>query len=70
MTTVQPLGIPLLICGVILLGYAAHFSLLPVDQLFSTPAGRFTDRTLWYLLAGLTAVLGGAFLAVFGKQAG
>ena len=70
MTTAQPLGIPVVIFGVILLGFAAHFSLLPVDPLFGMPAGPFTDRTAWSLLAGLAAVLGGAFLAVFGKRAG
>jgi hypothetical protein len=40
----------------------------PVDQLSNALTGRFTDRTMWYLIAGIAAAVGGAALVAFGRR--
>ena len=40
----------------------------PIDQLSNTLTGRFTDRTMWYLIAGIAAAVGGAALLVFRRR--
>jgi drug/metabolite transporter (DMT)-like permease len=68
MKTSQILGISVLVLGAVLLGFAYNASEAPVDQLSNTLTGRYTDRTMWYILAGIVAVAGGGFLAIFGKR--
>ena len=64
----RSVGIAALIVGVVLLGLAYHFSQAPLDQLSNTMTGRYTDNTMWYVIAGVVAVVSGGVLTVFGKS--
>lgn len=55
--------------GAVLLGFAYHASNAPIDQITNTLTGRYTDQTMWYLAVGIAAVVGGGFLALFGRRA-
>jgi hypothetical protein len=68
MNTSQPLGIAVLTLGVVLLGFAYHFSEAPTDQISNALTGRYTDSTMWYIVAGsVTAVIAG-FLTAVGRR--
>jgi drug/metabolite transporter (DMT)-like permease len=68
MSSSQILGIVAAVIGAILVGFAYHASNAPLDQLSNTLTGRFTDRTMWYLVFGVGTALGGMLLALFGKR--
>ncbi|MFV8834054.1 DUF3185 family protein [Aquisalimonas sp.] len=64
MKTNQILGVVLLVAGVILLftGWQASESL--GEQVHETFTGRFTDSTMWYLVGGAAASVGGLLLLI------
>ena len=62
------LGVTIFIVGAILLGLGYRASGAPVDQLSDALTGRYTDRTMWYIIAGVAAVFGGGLLAVIGSR--
>lgn len=68
MSASQILGIVVAVIGAILVGFAYHASNAPLDQLSNTLTGRFTDRTMWYLVLGIGVALGGTLIALFGKR--
>jgi drug/metabolite transporter (DMT)-like permease len=68
MKPIQMLGVVVFAVGVVLLGFAYHASNAPLDRLSNTLTGRFTNETMWYLVLGAAAALGGALLALFGKR--
>jgi len=67
--TNQILGAVLFAIGIVLLGFGFHSSNAPVDQLFSTLTGRYTDQTMWYFILGTTAAVAGAMVFAFGRRA-
>ncbi len=68
MKSIQILGVVALVVGAVLLGFAYHASNAPLDQLSNTLTGRYSDRTMWYIVLGVAAAIGGSLLAVFGKR--
>ena len=68
MNTGRKLGVAVLVLGVVLLGFAYHFSEAPVDQISNALTGRYSDSTMWYIIAGIAAVVGGGFLTVSAKR--
>ena len=68
MKPIQMLGIVIFVVGAILLGFAYHASNAPLDQLSNTLTGRFTHETMWYLVFGAAAAVGGVLLFLFGKR--
>jgi len=57
------LGIALLVVGVILLAFGLNASDSVTDSVKEGLTGRFTDKTMWYLIGGaVMAVLGGAMI--------
>lgn len=62
------LGFIVLAIGIVLLIFALQGSNAPVDQITEAFTGRYTDRTMWYLVSGIAASLGGLFLLVFGNS--
>jgi LPXTG-motif cell wall-anchored protein len=68
MNTGRTLGIAVLILGAVLLGFGYHFSEAPIDQISNALTGRYTDSTMWYIIAGITMVATGGFLTVFAKR--
>lgn len=58
------LGIILLVVGVIVLIFGFNASQSLGDQVTETLTGRFTDKTMWYIIGGTVAVVAGSFLAL------
>lgn len=58
------LGIVLLVIGVILLFFGYNASQSLGDQLTETVTGKFTDETMWYIIAGAASVVVGAVLTL------
>lgn len=68
MNTSQILGIAILALGAALLAFGYHASGAPIDQVSNALTGRYTDRTMWYVVGGVVAVVCGGVLAVVGKR--
>lgn len=68
MKIAQLSGIMIFAVGVILLGFAYHSSNAPVEQLSNTFTGHYTDRTMWYVVLGAAAAIGGGLLIAFGVR--
>jgi drug/metabolite transporter (DMT)-like permease len=68
MKPIQILGVVALAVGAVLLGFAYHASNAPLDRLTNTLTGRYSDQTMWYIVLGAAAAIGGSLLAVFGKR--
>jgi LPXTG-motif cell wall-anchored protein len=68
MRMTQILGIVALVIGLVLLGFGYHASNAPLDQVSDALTGRFTDQTMWYLILGIVAAVGGVLLVAFGRR--
>jgi len=62
------LGVVALVVGIGLLVTGYNASESAVDQLSETFLGRYTDETVWYLIGGIAASLGGLLLLVMGGK--
>lgn len=62
------LGVVALVVGVGLLVTGYNASESAVDQLSETFLGRYTDETVWYLIGGVAASLGGLLLLIMGGK--
>ncbi len=58
------LGIVLLVIGVILLFFGYNASQSLGEQMAESFTGRFTDETMWYIIAGAASVIVGAVLTL------
>lgn len=56
------IGIVLLVTGLLLLYFGWQSSQSAGDQIVETFTGRFTDSTMWFLIIGAAAAVGGAML--------
>jgi LPXTG-motif cell wall-anchored protein len=68
MRMTQILGAVALVIGLVLLGFAYHASNAPMDQVSNAITGRFTNQTMWYLILGIAAAVGGVLLVAFGRR--
>jgi len=64
MTPRKILGGVLFAVGCLLLVSAFHASQAPLEQLANSLTGRYTDQTIWFLIAGIGCAVGGALLLV------
>jgi len=62
------IGMVLLVVGVILFIVGMNASDSLADQWSNFFTGQFTDTTVWYLIAGVAAAVGGLMLVVFGGR--
>jgi len=62
------LGVIVFAIGVVLLILAYNASNAPLEELSNTLTGRYSDRTMWYLVLGIAAAVGGGLLATFGSR--
>lgn len=62
MNSQKLVGVVLLVVGVILLYFGYQSSQSLGDQVSETFTGRFTEGTMWYLIAGAAALAAGAFM--------
>lgn len=60
------LGLVLLVVGVILLLFGLNASDSVTDSVKEGLTGRYTDKTMWYIIGGAGLSMGGAALALFG----
>lgn len=63
------LGIVLLVVGLLLVGFGLNASDSVADSVSEGFTGRFTDKTMWYLIGGAALAIGGLALAFMGKGA-
>jgi drug/metabolite transporter (DMT)-like permease len=68
MRMTQILGAVALVIGVVLMGLAYHASNAPMEQVSNAITGRFTDQTMWYLILGIAAAVGGVLLVAVGRR--
>jgi hypothetical protein len=68
MNNTKILGITLCVIGAILLALAYRASGTPLEQLSDTFTGRYTDRTMMYVIAGIATLVGGGLLALRGRR--
>lgn len=68
MSASQMLGIACLALGAVLLVVGYNSSQAPLDQVANVVTGRYTDSTMWYLLAGAVALVGGVALTFAGRR--
>lgn len=61
----QIIGIVLLVVGVILLYFGYEASQSVGEQVVEGVSGSFTDSTVWYLVLGAAAAIGGLAMLVF-----
>jgi len=69
MNTARILGIMILVVGAVLLAIGFDSSDAPADQIANAFTGRYTDRTMWYIITGVVAIIGGGLLAFLGHRA-
>lgn len=70
MTQSNILGVITLTIGILLLFFAWRASTAPVDQMTEALTGRFTGNTMWYLMGGIVATVGGLALLLRGYSRG
>ena len=58
------IGITLLVVGAVLLATGYRSSGTAVDQLSDAFLGRYTDRTMWYIVGGIAAMIGGGLMVM------
>ena len=68
MRMTQIAGVAIFAVGAVLLVFAYRSTNAPLEQISETITGRYSNQTMWYLVVGIAAVIGGALLAVFGNR--
>ena len=68
MTQSKMLGFIVLAVGIVLLIMAWQGSNAPADQITEALTGSYTDRTNWFLIAGIAATVGGGLLLAYGLR--
>ncbi|MCB1583419.1 MAG: DUF3185 family protein [Marinicella sp.] len=59
MSTNRILGVALLILGVVLVLFGLNATEAPAEEITEAFTGRYSDRTMWYLVGGaVSAVVG------------
>lgn len=67
MSGAKLVGVILLVVGLLLLFFGWQSSQSIGDQVSEAITGRFTDSTMWYIIAGAAATAAGLFLAFIRK---
>lgn len=62
------IGIVLLVAGLVLLYFGWQSSESVGEQVHETMTGRYSDETMWYLIGGAVASVGGLLLALVGGR--
>ncbi|TBW49825.1 DUF3185 family protein [Marinobacter halodurans] len=65
MAATRLIGLVALVVGVLLLYFGWQSTQSVGEQLSQSLTGRFSESTMWYLVAGAAATVGGAFMLFF-----
>jgi LPXTG-motif cell wall-anchored protein len=68
MSMTQILGAVALVIGLVLLGFAYNAANAPMEQVSEVLTGRYSSQTMWYLILGMAAAVGGVLLIAFGRR--
>ncbi|TVQ76902.1 MAG: DUF3185 family protein [Phycisphaeraceae bacterium] len=68
MSPIRIIGIVLVVVGIILLIVGFNASESFVDQASNFFTGKFTDSTMWYLVGGAAALVGGVLVIALGGR--
>ncbi len=68
MNPLRILGLVVGVVGAVLLALAWRASNAPVEQVTDALTGRFTDRTMWLMVGGVAALVGGVLVALVGPR--
>lgn len=66
MSSRRILGLSLFALGLLLLWFGMHATESVADTLTEGVTGRYTDRTMWYLVGGGVLAVAGALLSLVG----
>jgi drug/metabolite transporter (DMT)-like permease len=66
--TPRILGIVLLVAGLVVLGFGLNATDSFADSVKEGVTGRYTDKTMWYLIGGGALAVGGLALALRGER--
>ena len=61
-------GLVILAVGVALLCLGINASQSTGERLYEDVMGRFTDRTTWFIIGGIAAIVGGVGVALWGGR--
>ncbi len=64
----RTLGIVLLVVGLILLVFGFNATDSVADNVSEGFTGRFTDKTMWFLIGGAALAIGGLFMVMRGGK--
>jgi len=64
----RTLGIVLLVVGLILVGFGLNASHSVTDTVKEGVTGRYTDKTMWYLIGGAALIIAGGGLGLAGNR--
>jgi multisubunit Na+/H+ antiporter MnhB subunit len=68
MTSNSWLGMVALAVGIALLIFGINASESPLESISETLTGRFTNSTMWLIIGGIGAIVGGAVLIGAGRR--
>ena len=68
MSTPRVIGLVLLAVGITLVIFAYNASQSVGEQIVEGFTGRFTNQTMWFLIGGIAAIIGGAALTLWGGR--
>ena len=68
MNSMRIVGLVIVAVGIVLLLFGLNAADSPVDQVSEAVTGRYTDTTMWYVIGGIAAIVGGGLLALFGPR--
>ena len=60
------IGLVLVAVGVVLVVFGYNASQSVGERIFEGFTGRFTDQTMWFIIGGIAAIVGGAALSLWG----
>jgi divalent metal cation (Fe/Co/Zn/Cd) transporter len=68
MGIIRIFGLSLLAVGIVLLIFGYNASQSATERIVEGVTGRYTSQTMWYLIGGVAAVIGGLGLSVWGGR--
>ncbi len=68
MNVPQVLGFSAFAIGVLLLVFGLDATDTPLDQVYNSMTGRYTDTTMWYIVGGFAAIVLGSLVFLLRRQ--